>query len=52
MKDDSDDDLGTDKVRGYKLTSDGRKTSFFNNELTDEAKALIGDIAPKPINAR
>ncbi|GMH50086.1 hypothetical protein TL16_g00690 [Triparma laevis f. inornata] len=52
VKDDSDDDLGTDKVRGYKLTSDGRKTSFFNNELTDEAKALIGDIAPKPINAR
>ncbi|GMI01898.1 hypothetical protein TrLO_g8119 [Triparma laevis f. longispina] len=51
VKDDSDDDLGTDKVRGYKLTSDGRKTSFFNNELTDEAKALIGDIAPKPINA-
>jgi len=51
VKDDSDDDLGTDKVRGYKLTSDGRKTSFFNNELTEETKALIGDIAPKPINA-
>ena len=36
-------------VRGYKKTADGRTTTFFNNELTEEAKALIGDIAPKRI---
>jgi len=51
-KDDDDDeeeeDLGG-HVRGYKLTSDGRKTSFFNNEMDEHTKALIGDIAPKPI---
>lgn len=39
------------EMRGYKVTADGRKTTFFNNDLDDEAKALIGDIAPKPITA-
>ena len=38
-------------VRGYKVRADGTKTTFFNNDLTDEAKALIGDIAPKKIDA-
>jgi len=48
-----EEDLGLkkDQVRGYKLNSEGRKTSFFNNELTAEQKALIGDITPKPISA-
>jgi len=41
----------SDHVRGYKLNKDGKKTSFFNNDLTPEAKALIGDIAPKKINS-
>lgn len=36
-------------IRGYKKTSDGRTTTFFNNELDEETKALIGDIAPKKI---
>ncbi|KAF4140772.1 Activator of Hsp90 ATPase [Phytophthora infestans] len=36
-------------VRGYKKLADGRVTTFFNNELTDEAKQLIGDIAPKKV---
>jgi tetratricopeptide (TPR) repeat protein len=45
--DSSDDDIGN--LKGYKLTSDGRKTSFFNNELTEEQKGLIGDITPKAI---
>jgi tetratricopeptide (TPR) repeat protein len=36
--------------RGYKKTADGRVTTFFNNELDDETKALIGDIAPKKID--
>jgi hypothetical protein len=36
-------------LRGYKVDSQGRKTTFFNNELSEEAKALIGDIAPKKV---
>uniref|UniRef100_M4BXX9 Activator of Hsp90 ATPase AHSA1-like N-terminal domain-containing protein n=1 Tax=Hyaloperonospora arabidopsidis (strain Emoy2) TaxID=559515 RepID=M4BXX9_HYAAE len=36
-------------VRGYKKLADGRVTTFFNNELTEEAKQLIGDIAPKQV---
>jgi hypothetical protein len=37
------------KIRGYKLTTDGRKTTFFNNELDEKTKALIGSIAPQKI---
>jgi hypothetical protein len=37
------------RLRGYKITADGRKTTYFNHELSEEAKALIGDIAPKKI---
>jgi hypothetical protein len=37
------------KIRGYKLTTDGRKTTFFNNELDEKTKALIGNIAPQKI---
>ena len=40
-----------DRIRGYKLTSDGRKTSYFNNEMDAKTKELIGDIAPKKISA-
>jgi tetratricopeptide (TPR) repeat protein len=36
-------------MRGYKTTSDGRKTTFFNNELDEKTKELIGDITPKAI---
>ncbi|RLN88603.1 hypothetical protein BBJ28_00007333 [Nothophytophthora sp. Chile5] len=45
---DEDADLGG-HVRGYKKLADGRVTTFFNNELTEEAKQLIGDIAPKKV---
>jgi tetratricopeptide (TPR) repeat protein len=38
-------------MRGYKTTSDGRKTTFFNNELDEKTKELIGDITPKQISA-
>ena len=38
-------------MRGYKVDSQGRKTTFFNNELDDKTKALIGDIAPKKVAA-
>lgn len=44
-----DEPSETGVFRGYKKTSDGRTTTFFNNELDDETKALIGDIAPKKI---
>lgn len=37
-------------IRGYKTTSDGRKTTFFNHEMDEETKKLIGDIAPKKID--
>mmetsp|Transcript_22060 Transcript_22060/g.33953 ORF Transcript_22060/g.33953 Transcript_22060/m.33953 type:complete len:431 (+) Transcript_22060:105-1397(+) len=45
---DNNDKLFTksDHVKGYKVVN-GKKTSYFHNELTDEAKKLIGDIAPK-----
>jgi len=36
-------------MRGYKVLEDGRKTTYFNNTLSEEAKRLIGDIAPKKI---
>lgn len=44
----ADEDDGT-VYRGYKTTSDGRKTTFFNNELDEQTKELIGDIAPKKL---
>ncbi len=39
------------ELRGYKVTADGRKTTFFNHDLDDEAKRLIGDIRPKKLEA-
>lgn len=52
--DDDKDDEGvfskSDHVRGYKIRSDGKKTSYFDREISAEAKAMIGDIAPKKID--
>ncbi|CAN0243644.1 unnamed protein product [Laminaria digitata] len=42
---------GGREMKGYKKTADGRVTTYFNNDLTEEAKALIGDIAPKRLDA-
>ena len=39
----------SDHVRGYKIVN-GKKTSYFHNELSEDAKKLIGDIAPKKID--
>lgn len=39
----------SDAVRGYKVVN-GKKTSYFHNELSAEAKELIGDIAPKKLD--
>lgn len=44
------EDEGGEEFRGYKKTSDGRTTTFFNNELDDQTKALIGDITPQAIS--
>lgn len=48
---DDEDDEDLKDVRGYKTTSDGRKTTFFNKELDASTKQLIGDITPKAIGA-
>lgn len=40
----------SDAVRGYKVV-DGKKTSYFHNEQSEEVKNLIGDIAPKRIES-
>ena len=45
----ADDDDNGEKIRGYKLTSDGRKTSYFNNEMDAKTKELIGDIRPQKL---
>ena len=39
----------SDHVRGYKIIN-GKKTSFFHHEQTEEEKRLIGDITPKRID--
>jgi tetratricopeptide (TPR) repeat protein len=51
VDDDDDAKLFTksEPVRGYKVVN-GKKTSYFHNELDDKAKALIGDIAPKKLD--
>jgi len=50
---DSDDEL-TEKelamLRGYKKTSDGRTTSYFTRELSEEEKKLLGTNAPKKLD--
>lgn len=52
---DSSDDELTEKemqmLRGYKKTSDGRTTSYFSREQTEEEKKLLGNIAPQRLNA-
>ena len=39
----------SEHIKGYKIVN-GKKTSFFHNELSEEAKQLIGDIAPKKLD--
>lgn len=51
--DSSDDELTKEeleKMRGYKKTADGRTTSYFTRELSEEEKRALGDIAPKRID--
>lgn len=39
--------LKKEHFRGYKTTTDGRTTSYFHRELSEEEKRIIGDITPK-----
>lgn len=50
--DEEDDDVlfpQSDSMRGYKVV-DGKKTSYFHREISEEERRLIGDIAPKKLN--
>jgi activator of HSP90 ATPase len=38
------------KLKGYKKTSDGKMTTYFNHELDEKTKKLIGDITPSRID--
>ncbi|CAD7976257.1 unnamed protein product [Amoebophrya sp. A25] len=38
-------------MRGYKKTADGKTTSYFHTDISDEAKKLIGDCKPQKIDA-
>lgn len=53
QKNDTVQDKSSDtpsSMRGYKQTSDGRKTTYFHRELSAEEKALIGDCTPQRID--
>lgn len=43
-------DNETQDMKGYKTNSKGQKTTYFNRELTENEKKLIGDITPKKID--
>lgn len=40
---------GSEEMRGYKIVN-GKKTSYFHHEMTEEEKRLIGDITPQRID--
>ena len=42
-------DSGSSEMKGYKMTSDGRKTTYFNREISEEEKTLLGDFTPRPL---
>jgi tetratricopeptide (TPR) repeat protein len=51
---DSDEELTEQEMkmfRGYKKTSDGRTTSYFTREQSEEEKRFLGDIAPQRLQA-
>lgn len=49
QEEEDEEEENENKIRGYKLTTDGRKTTFFNNEMDEQTKALIGNTAPQKI---
>jgi tetratricopeptide (TPR) repeat protein len=50
MDDDGNLFTKSEVTRGYKIVN-GKKTSYFHNELDEHTKQLIGDIAPKKLEA-
>ena len=52
--DDDDNDELTEQelasLRGYKKTKDGRTTSYFTREISEEERQRMGDMAPKKLN--
>lgn len=50
VADKGEDDETTEKIRGYRIKEDGTKTTFFNRDIDETAKSLIGDIRPKKID--
>eukprot|EP00612_Vaucheria_litorea_P006995 CAMPEP_0171472678 /NCGR_PEP_ID=MMETSP0946-20130122/1412_1 /TAXON_ID=109269 /ORGANISM="Vaucheria litorea, Strain CCMP2940" /LENGTH=292 /DNA_ID=CAMNT_0012002343 /DNA_START=349 /DNA_END=1227 /DNA_ORIENTATION=- len=49
-KEETNLDFKAEELRGYKKTADGRITTYFNRDLSEEEKNLIGNIAPKKIH--
>jgi len=49
-KSDKDKPVKKDLMRGYKTTEDGKVTSYFHTEISEEAKQLIGDRRPQKID--
>jgi hypothetical protein len=47
---DDGDDLAPSEGRGYKTRADGKRTTYFDREVSAEAKALLGDSTPKRID--
>jgi tetratricopeptide (TPR) repeat protein len=54
IDDESDEELTESELamlRGYKKTSDGRTTSYFTRELSEQEKKILGDTAPQKLDA-
>lgn len=49
MEEEEDEEAKNLNLRGYKKTADGKVTTFFNHDLDEHTKQLIGDIAPKKL---
>jgi len=47
---DDENEIDLKNVRGYQKTKNGNITTFFNHELDENTKQLIGDITPKKID--
>lgn len=48
---DESDDNNSSNLRGYKQTSSGNTTTYFNRELSASERTLLGDMTPKRIDS-